>query len=290
MSENNQIRKTCPRCGYEDVGKYCSQCSYELDAERESVFHEVYHSFILKFFDKFPFLGRFLKTWWYSFLTPGKINVKQTYIDKARFLSDIKFATTLFYLTVGSALIKSIFTFEMSQTDNGNDTVFNFIMDLFVQFYVLWIFGFLLLAFVWTGRIWQKWMKMEIKEQRQYDGIFIYEFGMLLTIVITLFWIFDDKFDDGISDTLKTTLIVLIIFAVLHFLYLLLTVGIREKLPIKRLIIISFICTYLFVFVALGAEIITIPIILLPILIILSPMFYLVRNVYKKFLKPKKRG
>ena len=182
---------------------------------------------------------------------------------------------------MGSAIIKSVFAFEISQTDNRQNIIADFIKDLFVQSYVLWVFGFLLIAFIWTGRIWRKWMKMGIKEQRQYDSIFVYEFGMLLTIVIVLFWIFDFKLGDEISGALKIILIVLIVFAALHFLYLLLAVGIREKLPIKRLIAISVICTYLFVFVAFGAEIITIPILLLPILVIFSPVYYLAKNVYK---------
>jgi hypothetical protein len=285
MSTINQDIIKCPRCGYEDIGKYCSQCSYELDSKLENIFHEVYHSFVLKLFDKFPFWGKFIKTWWICFFAPGKINLNETYTDKTKYLNDIKFITTIFYLAMGSALIKSIFSFETPQTDGADTVVFKFISDLFIHSYVLWIFGFMLLAFIWTGRIWKKWMKMESIKPRQHDSIFVYEFGTLLTIVIVLFWLFDYKLGDKISDNLKNTLIILGVLAVLHFLYLLLIVGIRAKLPIKRLILISLVCCYIFMGVALGAELITIPIILLPILVLLSPAFYLVRNIYKRLRK-----
>lgn len=281
MDEITQIKQKCPRCGYEDIGKYCSQCSCELDSERENVFREMYHSVVSKFFDKLPFLWKFTKTWCYSFFTPGRINIKETYKSNCKYLNDIKFVTTLFYITVGSAIVKSIFTFEASDTVMVGNSIFNFFLNLFVQSYVLWIFGFMLLAFIWTGRIWRKWMKMEIKEQRQFDSNFIYECGTILTIVIILFWIIDFNIGDPITPNLKTALIIFAILIVLHFLYSLLSIGVRSNAPKIRLIVISFVCTYIFVFVALVAEIVTIPMLLLPILVILSPLFYLFRNLYR---------
>ena len=62
MVESCQNKKKCLRCGHEDSGKYCSQCSYDLNLGREDVLHGLYNTFILKFFDKFPLWGKFIKT------------------------------------------------------------------------------------------------------------------------------------------------------------------------------------------------------------------------------------
>lgn len=286
MSEDSQKKRKCPRCGYEDIGNYCSQCSYGLNLEKEDVFRELYHSFILKYFEKFPFFGKFVKTWWRSLFTPGRIILAETYATNSKYLNDIKFVTTLFYFTLGSALVKSIFASEVSYTTSTTSLdklILDFVKDLFVQSYILWIFGFVLLTFIWTGRIWKKWTKIDIKDQRQLDSVFIYEFGAVSMIILGLFWIVGYVFGDEITKSLQVTLIVLGIFIVMHFLYLLLMVGMRANLPLRRLIFISLATAYTLLGVAFAAEIITIPLILVPILVVLSPFFYLGRAIYRRF-------
>lgn len=225
MSEDSQKKRKCPRCGYEDIGNFCSQYSYDLNLEKENVFREVYNSFIPKYFEKFPFLSKFVKTWWRSFFTRGRIILRETYAPNSKYLNDIKFVTTLFYFALGSALAKSIFALEASYTSGPDKLIFDFFKDLFVQSYILWIFGFMLLAVIWTGRIWKKWMKMDVIDQRQLDSVFVYEFGTLSMIILSLFWIIGYKIGDKITHELQVILIVFGIFIVLHFLYLLVLVG-----------------------------------------------------------------
>jgi hypothetical protein len=95
-------------------------------------------------------------------------------------------------------------------------------------------------------------MKMDIKEQRQLDSVFVYESGAVLLIILGLFWIIGYNIGDEITKGLVITGIVLPIFIVLHFLYLLVVVGIRANLPLRRLIFVSLATAYIFLLLALG--------------------------------------
>lgn len=285
MSKIDHNKKKCPRCGYDDTGIYCSNCSHPLDKEQTNVFSEMYHSFILKLFHKHHPIIRFIRTWWRAFLRPGTIKLSESYKVSPKYISDIKFAHTVFFMALGTTILKSIFT-----STNGSE---NFIMNWFFQTYFLWIFCFVLLAFIWTGRIWKRWMKMEVKNQRNYDSIYIYEYGFVVTIiyVVSLLWgntikeythsLFSTESFPELPSQLKWVGIVLLIIFIVHFLWLLLSVGIRAGLPLKKLIFVSILSVYLFPLVALIAELVTIPIVLLPLLFILSPFYYLGRYFYR---------
>lgn len=291
MEINDNSTIICPRCGYKDTGVYCSNCSFELASKRENIYRELYHSFISKFFDKLPFLGKFLRTLLKSFFIPGKIDLQETYAINAKYLNDLKFITTLFYFAVGSTIIKTVFEFEAADSDN---IIFKYILEFFIQTYVLWIFGTLLLGFIWTGRIWQKWMKIDTNKKRHIDSVFIYEVGTFLAIIICLFWIIGFRIEEGqklnynIShEALILILYILLTYVYIHFIYLLILVGIREQLSIKRLITISSLSTFFILpLFCLFSELVTIPLILLPVLIFLSPIFYLGKIIYKSFVKP----
>lgn len=295
------VEKKCPRCGYMDHGKYCSQCSHPLDREVTSVFKEMYHSFFLKYFHDKPVL-RFMRTWWRAFVKPGSINYQASFKADSKYMNDIQFAKTIFFLALGTTILKMFVT--------TSDRIERLIMSWFFQTYVLWIFCFTLAAFIWTGRAWKRFMKMDVKDQRSFDGMYIYEYGFFLTIVYVISLLYGseiEKFTSTLLSTkeaapvlvheagtsaqqeverlisgLKNVGIALSIIFVVHFLWFHISIGIREKLPMIKLLLVSILSIYLLVFFMVAAEIITIPLAFSPILFLLSPFYYPVRNVSRR--------
>jgi len=303
LSTVEPVEKRCPRCGHLDVGHYCSNCSYPLDQERPSVYREMFHSFFLKFLTENS-IARFLRTLWLVLRRPGGINLQKTYAPGARYMSDLGFAKVIFFLALGSTILKLF----ASPTEGQIDKL---IENWFFQTYVLWFFCFSLLAFIWIGRTWKKFMRYEVEDQRQYDSMYIYEYGLLVTViyVLSLFYgseieqmTYSAMFPDvtspaGNTDAwpsagtgvepftaeLKTVGWILLAVFVIRFFWFHLALAYRANLPGIRTFLITLVCLYFLIFYVVAAEFLTIPIALLPILYLLSPVYYLAQGIMKKF-------
>lgn len=303
MTTFEQVETRCPRCGYLDVGHYCSNCSYPLNQPQTSVYKEMYHSFFLKFFQEGP-VSHFLRTWWRVLLRPGGIVLQETYSPGSRYMSDIKFSKTIFFLALGT-IILNLFV------GPSEDKVGELAMKWFFQSYVLWIFCFSLLGFIWIGRTWKKFMRYEVEDLRQFDSMYIYEYGLLMSVIYVLSFIYSNEIEsitasawlvngeaveslteaeqkanqevENISDELKTVGLVLLIIFALRFFWFHLALGFREHLPKIKLLLVTLLCIYLLIFYIFAAEVMTIPIIVLPLLFILSPVYYAARNLWVKF-------
>lgn len=302
MTSVELIEKRCPRCGTLDTGHYCSNCSHPLDQDRTNVYREMYHSFFLKFFHDEPVL-RFLRTWWRILLNPGGMNLRETYSPGARYMSDLSFAKAIFFLALGTTILK---LFVSPTEDEFERLIFNWVF----QTYVLWIFCFSLLAFIWIGRSWKKFMRYEVEDQRQFDSMYIYEYGLLITVIYVLSFIFGSELEQATSAAFFTSEVIpgpmteveqlaneeiatfprelkmvgkilLIIFTV-RFFWFHLALGYRANLPKIKLLLITLLCIWLLMFYLLAAELLTMPIAMLPILYIFSPAYYLVRDIVAK--------
>lgn len=158
MVSVESVEKRCPRCGYLDMGHFCSNCSYPLDQERTNVYREMYHSLFLKFLTDHS-VTKFLRTLWLVLRRPGGMSLQETYAPGARYMTDLSFARVIFFLALGTIILKLI-------TTPPDDKLSQLFMNWAFQTYVLWIFCFSLLAFIWIGRTWKKFMLYEIEDQR----------------------------------------------------------------------------------------------------------------------------
>lgn len=289
----------CPRCGYVDVGHYCSNCSYPLDQDHASVYQEMYHSFFLKFLQDHP-IAKFLRTLWRVLLHPGGMDLRQTYAPGARYMSDLGFAKVIFFFAIGTAILKLF-------TSPSEDEIARLVLNWAMQTYVLWIFCFSLLAFVWVGRTWKKLMRYEAEDQRQYDSMYIYDYGLLITVVYCMSLIYGSEIDLLTSSMLATddaapqslsqaeqraerelALVqahlaeagrVLLLAFCARFFWFHLALAHRAGLPKIRALLVTLLCAGLLMFYAIAAELLTMPIAMLPFLYLLAPVYYLARDL-----------
>jgi hypothetical protein len=289
---NDDNEKICQKCGFIDTGKFCSNCGQLLTEGKYNIYKEIYYNFVSRFFEKLPFLGKLIKTCFISLFIPGKINIQESYLKSSNYLHAFKYLTTIFYFAVASAIIKSVLSFEAIDSNMSLGFLVNYIGGLFTQIYVVWIFGFLTIGYIWAGNYWKKRLKIDKNKSGIIDSIIIYEVGTILIIVLIIFWAIGLNFDKennkliyNISlDNLIYLLSGLFIFIYVHFFILLIKVGYQENILWKKLILNSLLITFLLSLFILGAEFITIPIILVPLLVILSPIYYILRGVYKRVL------
>jgi len=76
------------------------------------------------------------------------MDLQETYSPGSRYMSDLNFAKAIFFLAVGTTILKIL---AISPEGEVERLIFSWMF----QIYVLWIFCFSLLAFIWIGRTWK---------------------------------------------------------------------------------------------------------------------------------------
>ena len=143
-----------------------------------------------------------------------------------------------------------------------------------------------LIAGVLAARLWVRLSKSEAFETEHLTSLFIYEFGVLFLPLLGIIYIFEytvlDLFIGGIKPESKLFFAGDLIFSASHLLLFLLVLGRCAKLTIWRSVWSAAVVVLALVFLFLLGMILSIPFYLLPLLLLLYPVYALVRKFMSK--------
>ena len=250
---------------------------------------EIYDTFFFRTFRAPRAVWKFIRTWFAACLRPGRINPETECGPGKKFVDPVRFAESLFGLAIAAA-IGGFLSQDISNNGENESKVASdltgFLVGSFENAYLLWLYCSALIAGVLAARLWVRLSKSEAFETEHLTSLFIYEFGVLFLPLLGIIYIFEytvlDLFIGGIKPESKAFFAAYPIFSVSHLLLFLLVLGRCAKLTIWRSVWSAAVVVLALVFLFLLGMILSIPFYLLPLLLLLYPVYALVRKFMSK--------
>ena len=148
--------------------------------------------------------------------------------------------------------------------------------------YLLWLFSSILVAAIFAERWWIKFTKADILPRRDLATLFVYEACILILPLLAIMFIAGYQLYGPVSDDLSVVFVIYAILACIHLFFFFLRLGKRAKIPVWRRIWSSLLLMYLLVFAWLPGIVVTLPFYFLPLLILLYPVYALLRDYIPK--------
>jgi len=263
----------------------------QINNDSKSYVREIYDIYFFRAFRAPPAVWKFIRSWFYALLKPGSLNPQMECGPDQRYLSDVRLTEALFSLVLASAIGNFIMTESgivfSEQFPSWLRKVFEFILAYFQNAYLLWVFSSILVAVIFVGRWWTKFTKAEVLPRRELATLFIYEASALILPLVIILFVSGYRLYGEVSDNLKNALIAYAIFAIAHVLIFFYRLGKRAGLPLGKRIWSAILLVYVAVYAWFPGIFITLPFYFLPLLVLLYPLYALLRDYMPKpvFLK-----
>ena len=260
--------------------------------ESKTFIKETYSTFFIPAFRGPPATWKFIRSWLVALLQPAKIDPMQDCGPGKRFLNDINFAQALLSLAAASAVVGFVSAEVAKETTEIRlyDKLIHFMLSAIEYAYLLWLFCSLLTATVLTSRVWAFFAGKKAKDtdRRVLTTLFIYEFavlflplpGILYQHEVVLF--VSPARETEEMATLITSLQIYTACIAAHFVLFLLCLGRRVGLPWWTTVWTSLVVPYVCLFLMVPAMIMALPFYVLPLLLLLYPLYALARDVVPK--------
>lgn len=253
---------------------------------KKTFVRDIYDIFFFRAFKAPPAIWKFIRSWSHAMFKPGALNPREECGPGKRYLSDVRLTETLFSLTLASAVGNFMLQdLEKGAGAEGPKWMLQFskyFIGYFQNAYLLWLFSSVLVAAIFVERWWLRLSKSEILPPRELATLFVYEAGVLILPLIAMLFVSGYKLYDPVSQEMWSAFLVYAVFAGIHVIIFFYRIGTRAGFSIRRRIWTSLLFTYLVVFAWLPGVLITMPFYILPLLLLLYPVYAALRDFLPK--------
>lgn len=247
---------------------------------------DIYALFFFRAFKAPVAVWKFMRSVFHGLLKPGALNPREDCGPEKRYLSDVRLAEALFSLTIVSAVgnfmsqnYEKAFAGEELQ---GLVKLFGYFIAYLQNAYLLWLFSSVLVAAIFAERWWLRITKADFLPRRELATLFVYEACVLILPLLAIMFFAGYELYGPVSQDLFTVFIIYAIFAGIHLLIFFFRLGMRAGITILRRTLTPFLIVYLLVFAWMPGLLVTLPFYLLPLLLILYPLYALLRDYVPK--------
>lgn len=254
---------------------------------------DVYATFFIPAFRGPPALWRLIRSYGAAVFRPAGIDPGNECGEGKRYLSDTRLAQALLSVAAATA-IAGFITAEEGDVRTGVplvDYLEHSTLSALQQAYLLWLFCSLLVTTVLMRRAWNflAGAKVDFLSPRQVTTLFVYELAALFLPLLAILYshnvvLFVSPAADEVAarEALEGDLFVYGILSTGHLVLFLVRLGWRAGLSWWRILLTAVAIPYVCVFLFIPAMFIALPFYVLPLLLLLYPVYALLRDYAPK--------
>jgi hypothetical protein len=255
--------------------------------DRGTSFEDIFHTFFFRAFKGPPAVWKFLRSCTRALFCPASLKTVTDCGPKRRYLSAVHLAESVFSIAAATSIVNLYSAIEAESQAKGSEVEWfvKYLIGWFQSAYLLWLFATLLIASLVLERMWLRFTRAQVESRRELASLFVYEVCLLLLPLLGILWIGGYRILEPLSAKLWRALVVYGILAALHLFVFLFRLGCRARLPLWRRVWTSALVLYLAMVAILLGQFAALPFLFLPLLLVLYPLYALLRDYL-----PKPRG